>query len=106
MQRESPQSTQDYYFKLAEVVQIYSNVDSILEKIHRDNCLGSVTSDFQQILENEIQYTVTGELNRTQETQKREHQPGLSGPVLPQFATVQRKPETDNQQSELLKKSI
>lgn len=65
MQKQLADSPQKYYFKLAEVVNLYSNIGSILEKLHRDNCLESITTDFEQILENEINYTISGKLTRT-----------------------------------------
>ena len=60
MQNLASNSPQNFYPKLLEVVQIYSNIDAILEKIHRDNSLTAISSDFERIIESEVEFTING----------------------------------------------
>lgn len=82
MEDDSPSPLKQYYNELTEVVQIYSNVESILEKIHSDNNLKLLVNTFQIIIENELQYTVEGRIIRTQKTQKRQSSVGIQRSVL------------------------
>ena len=57
----------DYYQKLSEMVKIYNNIDSILEKINNDKSINFISKPLTELIEIETVFTYSGLLKRTQE---------------------------------------
>ena len=58
-------SFSEYYNLVKTDTTVYTSINCILDKIEQDNNLTILSNIFKQILEKELNYTITGKLKRT-----------------------------------------
>ena len=89
-----------FFSQLNEMVKIYGNIDSILEKINRENHLVPISQPLIELIEGETRYTFSGWFTRAAQVQVKQSESRLQGPVHAQHGFVQGEHEGHSDQHE------
>lgn len=87
--------------EVREGVRVFANLACILDKVEAEGTLDDLARLFERIFEREINFTVKGELTRTQPAAARLAPSPLRLRTLPQQRQLPKEPGTDRRGSRL-----
>ena len=87
-------TTQSYHLKSAfygivkNDINVYANLQCILEKIEEDRNLEQITNLYRQIFQREIVFTINGEVKRAQKTTRRNSEYEYSDAINDEYSDI------------------